>query len=84
MTPPPITFDPPLPCSALGADGVSRCAKPATVGTLYPTGGGQYLLQPICRDCVQAIRWMYIDQAGERPTHEDVARRREEDPDVRT
>lgn len=71
-----ITFDPPLPCSVLpgppsgagGAGGETQCGKPATAATLYPMGGGQFILQPICRECVAAIRWLYIDQAGERST----------------
>lgn len=61
MTPPTITFDPPLPCSALGADGKTPCAKSATVATLYPLGGGQYILQPICLECVQAMQRNYAD-----------------------
>jgi hypothetical protein len=65
-----ITFSPALPCSVLGADGVSQCSRPATAGTIYPMGGGQHILQPICRDCVQAIRWLYIEPTGERQNEE--------------
>lgn len=65
-TPSTITFSPPLPCSAIGADGVSRCGvsrcgEPATVATLYPMGGGQFILQPFCRECVAGMQRNYSD-----------------------
>ena len=55
----PVRFTPPLPCSALTADGVARCGQDATVGTLYPIGGGQHILQPLCRDRVAALQRLY-------------------------
>jgi hypothetical protein len=56
-----ITFSPALPCSTISADGAALCGKDATVGTLYPMGGGQYILQPICRECVAAMQRNYAD-----------------------
>lgn len=52
-----ITFSPPRPCSTIR--GTALCGKPATVGTLYQIGGGQYILQPFCRECVAAMQRNY-------------------------
>jgi len=68
-----ITFDPPLPCSGIGVDGSTRCGKDATVGTITPAGGGQYLLQPFCRECVAAMQQNY--RMVERWNAEDEERR---------
>jgi len=62
-----ITFTPSLPCCALTEDGVTRCGKEATVGTLYATGEGQYLLQPFCKACVAGMQRMY----GVEPSREE-------------
>jgi hypothetical protein len=48
-----ITFDPPLPCSTWLFGRL--CGKPATVATIYPTGGSMYIMQPICKDCVAGL-----------------------------
>jgi len=62
MTTTTIGFHPSVPCSTIvDADG-HLCGKEATVGTLYPMGGGQYILQPFCRDCTQKLVQVY---AGE-------------------
>jgi hypothetical protein len=53
-----IRFDPPLPCATI--DGDRRCGKDATAATLYPTGGGMYIMQPICRDCVAGLAKVYL------------------------
>ena len=52
-----ITFSPPVPCATI--DGISRCGKPATVATIYPMGGGQWIMQPFCKDCVAALVRVY-------------------------
>jgi hypothetical protein len=59
MSLPLISFSPSLPCGALAADGVLRCGKDATVGTLYPMGGGEWMLQPFCRECVAGMQRAY-------------------------
>ena len=53
-----ISFNPALPCCTWQGDVL--CGKPATVATLYPTGGGMYIMQPICRDCVAALERVYF------------------------
>lgn len=58
-----IGFHPALPCSTVQGDGI--CGQPATAGTLYPTGGGQYLLQPFCRDCTAALMRVYGPDSSE-------------------
>lgn len=58
-----ITFAPAVPCGTISTDGVSRCNKEATVGTLYPMGGGQYMIRPICRDCTLAMKRIYLPDA---------------------
>ena len=70
---PPITFSPALPCSSVIGD--RRCGRDATVGTLYPMGGGQYILQPFCKTCVQALQKVYAPPAGDAPDAPDIARR---------
>lgn len=65
MNPPPITFSPPLPCSTVIGD--QLCGKDATVGMLYPMGGGQYVLQPFCRACVAGLERVYRAPVGDAP-----------------
>ncbi len=57
-----ISFRPPLPCSAIVADGEMRCGKESTVATVYLLGGGQYAMQPMCRACVLAMQRVYGGQ----------------------
>jgi len=52
-----ITFSPAVPCSSVHGDRL--CGKPSTVATLYPSGGGQYLMQPFCKACVAALLATY-------------------------
>ncbi len=52
-----IGFTPALPCVTI--QGGTTCGKPATAGTLYPTGDGNYILQPFCRECTQALLRIY-------------------------
>lgn len=58
-----IGFSPALPCCTI--QGALKCGKEATAGTLYPTSGGNYILQPFCRDCTQALLRVYEPQGGE-------------------
>lgn len=51
------TFSPPRPCATI--QGAGLCGKEATAGFLYPIGGGQYILQPLCKDCVAAMQRNY-------------------------
>lgn len=53
-----IGFSPALPCCTLVAPD-QMCGKPATVGALYPIGHGNHILQPFCRECVQAVQRVY-------------------------
>jgi hypothetical protein len=52
-----ISFSPALPCSSMIGD--TLCGKDATVATLYPMGGGQFILQPFCRTCVAQLQQIY-------------------------
>lgn len=58
-----IGFSPALRCSTIKDDRL--CGREATAGTLYPTGGGQYILQPFCRECTQALMRVYGPDQGE-------------------
>ena len=52
----------PLPCSIYNPITDGLCGKPATVAYAYQaqvTPGGQWLLQPICRDCALKVSAVY-------------------------
>jgi hypothetical protein len=61
---PSISFDPALPCSSIHGEKI--CGNPATVGTLYMIAGGQYILQPFCRECVKRLQAIYNPPVEER------------------
>jgi hypothetical protein len=54
-----LKIDPPLPCAAIGEDGVTLCGRTATVATADPSGGGEWILLPLCQKHVAALRRMY-------------------------
>ena len=52
-----IKIDPPLPCCTFQGNGL--CGKPAQAAWLTPTGGGQWIAQPICKDCAMGMARNY-------------------------
>jgi hypothetical protein len=53
-----ISFKPAVPCSTI--DGDRLCGRPANAGPIYPFSGGQWIMQPICRECTAALVKMYF------------------------
>jgi hypothetical protein len=61
----------PLPCGTIGKAGVGRCGNPATVASALPTGSGEYLIMPICKQCSMAMAANYgVDSAGKKEAHD--------------
>lgn len=57
-----LRIDPPLPCGTLTPtdhDPRRRCGQLARVAQADQLGGGDWLLMPICRDCVAAMARTY-------------------------
>lgn len=54
-----IGFTPALACSTMKDPDGTLCGKPATAGTLYSMAGGNWILQPFCRDCTAALLRVY-------------------------
>jgi hypothetical protein len=52
-----IGFTPAVPCCTI--QGITMCGEPATAGILYPTNDGNYILQPFCQSCTQALLRVY-------------------------
>lgn len=52
-----ITFDPPLPCGSIDGDRV--CGKPATAATADRWGPNQWIMLPLCKDCVAELAKNY-------------------------
>ena len=52
-----ITFMSPLPCCTYHSD--RQCRKSTTTATLYPTGGGMFIMQPVCPECAAALAKIY-------------------------
>ncbi|MDQ2995714.1 MAG: hypothetical protein M3R61_01470 [Chloroflexota bacterium] len=50
-----ISFHPAQPCCTLKNAAGTRCGTMAAAGTLEPIVGGNFILQPFCEDCTQAL-----------------------------
>jgi len=50
-------FEPAVPCATW--DGEKLCEKPATVASGWRTGRGEWILLPMCKDCVTATAKVY-------------------------
>lgn len=54
----------PLPCSILKPNGL--CGKPAYAAYAYPSSAqpsGQWLIQPVCRECAEKARGVYASDS---------------------
>lgn len=52
----------PLPCSIYNPKTDRPCGKPATAAYAYPAQmlpSGQWLVQPVCRDCATKVNAVY-------------------------